>query len=62
MEKVYYYTKPKDVSKSTVQNYFINLYDCKGKFVEARRYKGVSGSAMMDIAYSLRQQGFKTEW
>lgn len=61
MEKVYYYKKPVDISKSDIRNHYINIFK-KGKFVEGRRYKNVSGAAMMDIAKDIRRQGFTTEW
>ena len=61
MEKVYYYKKPVDVTKSDIRNHYINIFK-NGEFVEARRYSGLSGCAMMDVAKDIRRQGFTTEW
>jgi hypothetical protein len=63
MAKIHHFETPVDLTKESIGNYYMNLYDAKtGKFVEGRHYEQFSGTAMMDEAYELRQCGYRVEW
>ena len=63
MAKIHRFNHTVDLSKESIGNYYMNLYDAKtGKFVEGRHYEMYSGNAMMDEARDLRRLGYKTEW
>jgi hypothetical protein len=63
MAKVHHFTQPVDLSKESIGNYYMNLYNAKtGEFVEGRHYEMFSGTAMMEEARDLRQCGYTVEW
>lgn len=63
MAKIHHFETPVDLTKESIGNYYMNLYDAKtGEFVEGRHYEMFSGTAMMDEAYELRQCGYRVEW
>ena len=63
MAKMHRFTQLVDLSKESIGNYYMNLYDATtGEFVEGRHYEQYSGTAMMDEAYELRRSGYRVEW
>lgn len=63
MAKIHTFTHPVDLSKESLGNYYMNLYNAEtGEFVEGRHYEMYSGNAMMEEASWLRQMGYRTEW
>lgn len=62
MAKIHVYDKPVDLTKESIGNYYMNLYDQDGVFVEGRHYEQYSGNAMMDEAKELRQCGYVVKW
>lgn len=63
MAKIHKFNQPVDLSKESIGNYYMNLYDAKtGEFVEGRLYEMYSGNAMMDEAKYLRRMGYRVEW
>lgn len=63
MSKIHTFKKPVDLSKESIGNYYVNLYNAKtDKFVEGRHYEGFSGNAMMEEVRDLKREGYRVEW
>ena len=63
MAKIHKFNSPVDLSKESIGNYYVNLYDSEtGEFVEGRHYEMFSGNIMMDEVKHLKNLGFKVEW
>ena len=63
MAKIHTFKTPVDLSKESIGNYYVNIYNGEsGEFVEGRHYEMFSGNAMMDEVKDLRHMGYKVEW
>jgi len=63
MAQIHKFNSPVVLSKESIGNYYVNLYDSEtGEFVEGRHYEMFSGNIMMDEVKHLKNLGFKVEW
>jgi hypothetical protein len=63
MAQIHKFNSPVDISKESIGNYYVNLYDFEtGEFVEGRHYEMYSGNAMMDEVKDLKRIGYRVEW
>lgn len=63
MAQIHKFNSPVDLSKESIGNYYVNLYDSEtGEFVEGRHYEMFSGNMIMDEVKHLKNSGFKVEW
>ena len=62
MAKIHIFNTPLDVDKETMGNYFVNIYDSTGEFVESRHYEWFTGTEMMDEIKDLKKEGYCVEW
>lgn len=63
MAQIHKFNSPVDLSKESIGNYYVNLYDSEtGEFVEGRHYEMFSGNMIMDEVKQLKNLGFKVEW
>lgn len=63
MAQIHKFNSPVDLSKESIGNYYVNLYDSEtGEFFEGRHYEMFSGNMILDEVKHLKNLGFKVEW